>query len=76
MYKKCNRIVECSVNLQKLFFDGRNDKAFSFRLSPFFLNLKKNQANANEMRVAGRNRIFLPLSIVKTANWKRKFHLK
>ena len=61
-------------NLQKSFFNSRKDQAFSFRMSPFLWNLKKDWANTNQMEIAGRNHIFPPLSIIMAANKKRKFH--
>ena len=58
-------------NLQKLFFHSRKDQAFSFRMSPFLWNLKKDWANTSQMKIAGRNHIFPPLSIIMEANKKK-----
>ena len=59
-------------NLQKSFFHSRKDQAFSFRMSPFLWNLKEDWANTSQMKIAGRNHIFPPLSIIMEANKKRK----
>ena len=62
-------------NLQKSFFHSRKDQAFSFRKSQFLWYLKNDWANTNQlMKIAGRNRVFSPLSIIMGANKKRKFH--
>ena len=61
-------------NLQKSFLHSRKDQAFSFRMSPFLWNLKKDWANTSQMKIAGRNHIFPPLSIIMEANKKRTFH--
>ena len=61
-------------NLQKSFFHSQKDQAFSFRMSPFLWNLKKDWANTSQMKIAGQNHIFPPLSIIMASNKKRKFH--
>ena len=38
-------------NQQKSFFHSRKDQAFSFRMSPFSWNLKKDWANTNQMKI-------------------------
>ena len=78
-YKKkvieiCSALAHSLHNLQKLFFHRRKDQAFSFPLSSFSRNLKKNWTNTNQRKIAGRNRIFPPLSIIRVANKKRKCH--
>ena len=70
----CSALARSLYNLQKSFFRRRKDQAFSFRLLSFLWNLKKDWANTNQMKIAGRNRIFSPLSITRAANKKRKFH--
>ena len=67
-------ITRLLYNLQKSFFYSRKDQAFSFRMSPFLWNLKKDWANTSQMKIAGRNHIFPPLRIIIAANKKRKFH--
>ena len=64
-----------SYNLQKLLFHSRKDQAFSFRMALFLWNLKKDWANTNQMKIAGRNCIFSPVSVIMEANKKRKFPL-
>ena len=61
-------------NRQKSFFHSRKEQAFSFRMSLFLWNLKKNWVNMNQKEIAGRNRIFPPLNIIMAANENRKFH--
>ena len=70
----CSALARSLYNLQKSFFRRRKGQAFSFRLLSFLWNLKKDWANTNQMKIAGRNRIFPPLSIIRAANEKRKFH--
>ena len=65
-------IARLLYNLQKSFFHSRKDQAFSFRMSPFLWNLKKDWANTSQMKIAGRNHIFLPLSIIMAANKNEK----
>ena len=67
-------LARWSYNLQKSFFHSRKDKAFSFRMSPFLWNLKKDWANTSQMKIARQNHIFPPLSIIMASNKKRKFH--
>ena len=62
-------------NLQKSFFHSRIDQAFSFRMSLFVWNWKKDWANTSQMKIAGQNNIFPPLSIIMASNKKRKFPL-
>ena len=57
-------------NLQKSFFYRRKDQAFSFRLSPCLWNFKKDWVNTNQKKIADRDRIFPPLSIIMAANKK------
>ena len=59
----CSALARSLYNLQKSFFRRRKDQAFSFRLSSFLRNLKKDWANTNQMKIAGRNRIFSPLGV-------------
>ena len=54
----CSALARSLYNLQKSFFRRRKGQAFSFRLS-----LKKDWANTNQMKIAGRNRIFSPLGV-------------
>ena len=61
-------------NLQESFFHSWKDQAFSFRMSPFLWNLKKDWANMNQVKIAGWNRIFPPLSIIMAANKKRNIY--
>ena len=70
----CSALARLLYNLQKSFFRRWIDQAFSFWLSSFLWNLKKDWANTNQMKIAGPNRIFPPLSIIRAANRKRKFH--
>ena len=57
-------IARSIPNLKKQFFYSRKNKAFTFRISMFLRSLK----NKNEMKIAGQNRIFPPLSIIKEVN--------
>ena len=59
-------------NLQKSFFHSRKDQAFSFGMSPFLWNVKKDWANTSQMKISGQNHIFPPLSIITASNKKRK----
>ena len=68
--KLCSALARSLYNLQKSFFHSRKDQAFSFRMSPFLWNLKKDWANTSQMKIAGRNHIFPPLSIIMEANKK------
>ena len=62
-------------NLQKSFFHSQKDQAFSFWMSLFLWNLKKDWVNTIKMKIAGQNCIFSPLSVIMAANKKRnKFH--
>ena len=72
--KLWSALARSLYNLQKSFFHRRKDQAFSFRMSPFLWNLKKDWANTNQMKIAGQNHIFPPLSIIMASNKKRKFH--
>ena len=58
VYKKkvielCSTLARSLYNLQKSFFRRRKDQAFSFRLSSFLCNLKKDWAITNQMKIAG-----------------------
>ena len=59
-------LVRSLYNLQKSFFNSRKDQAFSFRMSPFLWNLKKDWANRYQMEIAGRNHIFPPVTSYHT----------
>ena len=59
------------MQFRKSSFHSRKEKAFSFRMSPFLWNLKKDWVNTNQKKIAGRNRIFSPLSIIMATNKKK-----
>ena len=48
----CSALARSLYNLQKSFFRRRKHQAFSFRLSSFLWNLKKDWANTNQMKIA------------------------
>lgn len=70
--KKDNRALSVlalsTFIVKKQFFHSREGQAFSFRISQFLWNLKKNWANTNQIKIVGRNRIFPPLGIIKAAH--------
>ena len=70
----CSALARSLYNLQKSFFRRRKDPRLLAFDCPHFCEIKKDWANTNQMKIAGRNRIFSPLNITRAANKKRKFH--